>query len=104
MAKRRCKQSEPQFPKWRIVKRPRVELVRPKLSGEYWDDVIRDVCRMSDDDVMEVLFEDLDLTSTMASGARRAAARAGVRIEVLVRGSAVYISEKRSRDRSKRKK
>lgn len=78
-------------PNCRIVKRPNDERPRSLNLGDgYWDSVIREVARLNGDEALELSLDE-DFTVSMRSAARRAAARAGIKICVALRGTAVYL-------------
>ena len=73
------------------IKKSEIPPRPPLMRKGYWDSVIRDVIPVPDDKVFRIKFSKEYCAETMESSARKAAARAGVKILVKSQGSTMYL-------------
>ena len=60
----------------------------------YWDSVIRDVVLLTESEALGLTFSDGYDVHCIASSARKAAARAGIKISVTIRGNSMYLGRR----------
>ena len=73
------------------IKKSQIPPQPPLMRKGYWDSVIRDVIPVPDDKVFRIKFPKEYCAESMESSARKAAARAGVKISVKSQGSTMYL-------------
>jgi hypothetical protein len=79
------------YPTWSVIKRSDVPPRPPFMRKGYWDSVIRDVAPLEGDKVLRLKFSDGYDVEGMTSSARKAAARAGIKVSIAVRGNLMYL-------------
>lgn len=87
-------------PRRRVVKKSDIPVAQPmNLPKGYWDSAVKHMMLLRDDEALEISAPYAAQLVSMRSAINAAAARAGIRITVLARGSRMYvwISGKRPR-------
>lgn len=79
------------LPDMERIKRSDVPPRQPIMRKGYWDSVVRDVSPLEGDKVLRLKFSDGYDVEGMTFSARKAAARAGIKVSIAVRGNLMYL-------------